>query len=992
MTDIAELGFRADSRELKAAARVLDDVSGSAKKTEGATSKLNREFDNQTRGAAALGSGLKALQGALAAIGFSQLVRQLVSVTDTYAGITGRLKLVTSGSADLAQVQEKLLGIAQRTGTEYESVALLYTKVARSASSLGLSQANLLKFTEATNQALQVSGASTAEAAGGVQQLSQALASGLLRGDEFNSVMESTPRVAQAIADGLNVPIGALRQMAAQGQLTAQLVTQALLSQSAVLQAEFDQLPATVGRATTRLQNELKKVLSSTDMTPLVASIDKLREVLSDPPIVSGIATLAAGLVNASRAATLAASGFGEFGAEIGYFFASLAGNVSESDKIEKSIERIQKALALSPGVERQLFAASDYAKSSNAELQKELEARQRLLARFSEGSPFPLTLEFQNGIDAAAGAIARLNSVLPMDLNASITVPLREAAAAVAPYADATTLAERATQSQADAEMKKQMALAASAEATKQAQEAEQKANASAEERVRVLLRTNELVRQGIEADIAAKQAKLEVDGVNKATIATLIRLESATTSLHRNEFKEFASAKEKQADAYDAEESALDILISKQERINDLIRQGAGAEEARNIAAREYADLQSNTLQRKREELDLATKVTEQEVERGQAALASKQYLESLGRSYQRQIDEFGRGPAQSRYNSELDRIDDVATRRRDEAQSQISSGALKGQAATDRLAQIDSEQQQAVQMWNSAFDQIEARQREFGLGFSQTFAQYADGVKNLGSLIAGDLVSSLQQATASTSDLLANSILWGEGGTEAAKEIARTILTQVVSSLIRVGIQYGINSALQAANIGATTTASVASIGAITAASIPAATAVAAAWAPAALAVSLGTAGANAAGAAAGITTATGVLVASLGASKAAGVVGGAFANGGDPPVGAVSLVGERGPELFVPKRAGTIIPADQSAKMLKGSGDDGIKIIINNNAPGVQATASSGVDEQGRQIIQIAVNAAVGQMMKDIADTGPHLRATAARLGARILPSR
>ena len=107
-------------------------------------------------------------------------------------------------------------------------------------------------------------------------QFGQALASGVLRGEEFNSVVENSPRLAQALADGLNVPIGRLRKLAEQGQLTADVVVNALMSQKDKLAAEYAQLPVTVGTAFERLKNAfaqwIAKVDESTGITQKLAT------------------------------------------------------------------------------------------------------------------------------------------------------------------------------------------------------------------------------------------------------------------------------------------------------------------------------------------------------------------------------------------------------------------------------------------------------------------------------------------------------------------------------------------------------------------------------------------------------------------------------------------------------------------------------------------------------------------------------------------------
>lgn len=182
-------------------------------------------------------------------------LQQAIQLADAYATLNARLTLATSGQREFAAAQSGTYAIAQRLGAGLQETATLYGKLQAAVRSLGGTQQQALALTEAIGQALRISGAGAADSAAALLQFGQALSSGVLRGDEFNSVMENSPRLAQALADGLGVSTGRLRQMAEAGQLTAAVVTKALQSQSGVLQAEFDQLPRTVGQSLTALQN-----------------------------------------------------------------------------------------------------------------------------------------------------------------------------------------------------------------------------------------------------------------------------------------------------------------------------------------------------------------------------------------------------------------------------------------------------------------------------------------------------------------------------------------------------------------------------------------------------------------------------------------------------------------------------------------------------------------------------------------------------------------
>ena len=142
---------------------------------------------------------------------------------------------------------------------------MLYGKLQQAVRMLDSEQQDALTITESISQALRISGASATEAQLALLQFGQALSAGVLRGEEFNSVVENSPRLAKALADGLNVPIGRLRKLAEEGRLTADVVVNALMSQKDKLAAEYAQLPMTVSQAFTRLLNAFGQWISRLD-------------------------------------------------------------------------------------------------------------------------------------------------------------------------------------------------------------------------------------------------------------------------------------------------------------------------------------------------------------------------------------------------------------------------------------------------------------------------------------------------------------------------------------------------------------------------------------------------------------------------------------------------------------------------------------------------------------------------------------------------------
>ena len=192
-------------------------------------------------------------------------VQEIVQIADAWNMMSARLKLATAGQREFTTAQSALFDIAQRIGVPIQETATLYGKLQQAVRMLGGEQKDALTITESISQALRLSGASATEAQSSLLQFGQALASGVLRGEEFNSVVENSPRLAQALADGLNVPIGRLRKLAEEGRLTADVVVNALMSQKDKLASEYAQLPQTVSQAFERLRNAFGQWINKLD-------------------------------------------------------------------------------------------------------------------------------------------------------------------------------------------------------------------------------------------------------------------------------------------------------------------------------------------------------------------------------------------------------------------------------------------------------------------------------------------------------------------------------------------------------------------------------------------------------------------------------------------------------------------------------------------------------------------------------------------------------
>ncbi|ENT2839993.1 phage tail tape measure protein [Klebsiella michiganensis] len=179
----------------------------------------------------------------------------LISLADEWNSVNARLKQASQSTDDFSNSQRLLMDISQKTGTSFSDNANLFSRSAASMREFGYDSAQVLDITEAISTGLKLSGANAQESSSVITQFSQALAQGVLRGEEFNSVNENGDRVIRALAAGMGVARKDLKSMADQGQLTIDKVVPALISQLGKLRSEFGELPQTVSSSTTKVEN-----------------------------------------------------------------------------------------------------------------------------------------------------------------------------------------------------------------------------------------------------------------------------------------------------------------------------------------------------------------------------------------------------------------------------------------------------------------------------------------------------------------------------------------------------------------------------------------------------------------------------------------------------------------------------------------------------------------------------------------------------------------
>lgn len=244
-----EYVIKADTAQLLRADKqvrdVTDGMEGGFKRADKAASSLTSSFGSLSRVATSLMAILS--------------VQQVSQYADAWTTLNNKLANAIRPSEQLVDVTERVFNITQQTRGSLDATASLYARLERATREYGTSADDLAKLTTIINQGFVVSGATAQEAENAIIQLSQGLASGALRGEEFNSVNEQGNRLIVALADSMGVGIGQMRQMAAAGKLTTDVVVNGLLSQGVTIGNEFANTTTTISQALQVAGNNITK-------------------------------------------------------------------------------------------------------------------------------------------------------------------------------------------------------------------------------------------------------------------------------------------------------------------------------------------------------------------------------------------------------------------------------------------------------------------------------------------------------------------------------------------------------------------------------------------------------------------------------------------------------------------------------------------------------------------------------------------------------------
>lgn len=288
--------------------------------------QLNSELEQTDGKASAAAGGLGKIGSVLAGFASLSFAKSMLDTADAMQSINAQVRQVVSSESEYLAVQRQLLDVANNTRASLESTANLYVSTSRALKDYGYTQQEILTFTEATNNAMAIGGVQAQQQAAALMQLSQALGSGVLQGDEFKSIAEAAPILLDTIAEYMGKSRAEIKKLGSEGQLTADVIFKAISGASEKFSEQAAKMPMTMGQALTVFSNNWQSMVSkllndSGAMSGIAAVIKLIADNLNlVVPIVAGFAVAVAAAVAPTLALNVAllANPFGIVAVAIG--------------------------------------------------------------------------------------------------------------------------------------------------------------------------------------------------------------------------------------------------------------------------------------------------------------------------------------------------------------------------------------------------------------------------------------------------------------------------------------------------------------------------------------------------------------------------------------------------------------------------------------------------------------------------------------------------
>ncbi|EPP6313671.1 tape measure protein, partial [Proteus mirabilis] len=368
--------------------------------------RTSQSVNNTERSMLSLSKVAASLAGYLSA-------SMVASYSEAWTELNNKLSNSVRASESLVDVTQRVFDISQATRSSLDATATLYARLERGTREYNTSAADLVKLTSIINQGFIVSGATAQEAENAIIQLSQGIASGVLRGEEFNSVAEQGSRLMVALADSMGVGIGQLRKMAAEGKLTTDVVVKGLLSQGDAIGKEFAKTTRTMSQAFQEAGNNLTKFLgeNTTIKTSINVFSDAVIAVSRNLDAMADVLTFAAGVIGSRFLAALSLAGVAQ---------------------LKKAKDTITATIATRNSAKAEVIAAKETLTRVQAEKAFALTTQQSLSAQLSAAQTEQQRSRIRNELSANSARIAALTRQETLETNRLAAAQARVASTSI--------------------------------------------------------------------------------------------------------------------------------------------------------------------------------------------------------------------------------------------------------------------------------------------------------------------------------------------------------------------------------------------------------------------------------------------------------------------------------------------------------------------------------------------------------------------------------
>lgn len=347
ISNYASIGIAVDTRQLRNAESEVNRLGTTGGNVE---RKLNQNTKSMMDGFGGVTKAIHVATAALAAMGLTRFANEAIEYSDANKRVNNQLRQVTGSEIALMEVRKQLVGISKNTNTELQATIDLYSETFRATRDLATSQGEVARVTETVNNLFKAGGKSAAVTAGAIRQLTQGFASGVLRGDEFNSVAEGAPRILDAISKSTGIARGKLRDFAATGGITAQILVESLTAYHSEAQRLADLTEETFDQKMVNARTNVIEFANSMDSAngaigALGDGIESLTENLDD---VADAAALLILVFGARFAGPIIGSFAAVTASQIAYTNAALRGNVVTLSGVVAEKQKAEAVLASS--------------------------------------------------------------------------------------------------------------------------------------------------------------------------------------------------------------------------------------------------------------------------------------------------------------------------------------------------------------------------------------------------------------------------------------------------------------------------------------------------------------------------------------------------------------------------------------------------------------------------------------------------------------------